>query len=228
MSKTILVIDDDELLRSSLTYVLGRAGYEVRAVASAEDGLATAQQALPHLILLDIGLPGMDGLTALHAFKGMLDIPVFLVTAQNSEMEEASGLELGADDYITKPFDLNVLLARVKVALRRTDRSLPALTTTRLKVGDLTIDAGSRVVTLADKPVALPPRAFDLLYVLASVPGQVLSIETLLQRVWGVGYEGESQAVYVYIRWLREKLEEDPTHPRRLLTVRGVGYKLVP
>lgn len=223
----ILLVDDDLLLRRSLAFNLEQAGYRVSTAANAEDALALAERDRPHLVLLDIGLPGMDGLEALRRFRGHADVPVIFLTARRRELEQALGLELGADDYVTKPFDRDVLLARIKAVLRRTQRPPTAPAEPQpLAVGDLTIDPAMHQVTVGGRAVELTRREFDLLYTLALQPGQVLSAEDLLARVWGAEYEGEPQVVYVHIRWLREKLEEDPRRPQRILTVRGVGYKL--
>ncbi len=225
----ILLVDDDALLRQSLAFNLEQAGYQVSAAATAEDALALAHRIPPDLVLLDIGLPGMDGLEALRHFQEHLGIPVIFLTARRRELDEVLGLELGADDYITKPFDLDVLLARIKAVLRRARSSeSPPREPAPLVVGDLEIDPAAHTVTVAGRPVDLSPREFDLLYTLALEAGHVVSVDDLLARVWGSEYAGESQVVYVHIRWLREKLEETPNRPRRILTIRGVGYKLEP
>jgi DNA-binding response OmpR family regulator len=227
MTAHLLLVDDDALLRRSLAFNLEKAGYRVSTAASAEDSLALARRDPPDLILLDIGLPGMDGLDALRHFQDDLNRPVIFLTARRRELDQALGLELGADDYVTKPFDLDVLLARIKAVLRRSQRSTAPLTEPApLTVGDVRIDPAAHTVTVGGRPVELPPREFDLLYTLALEAGRVMSVDDLLARVWGAEYEGEPQVVYVHIRWLREKLEEDPHHPRRIVTVRGVGYKL--
>ncbi len=229
MSKHILIVDDDDLMRRSLAFSLEQAGYRSSAANSAENALQLARRDPPDLILLDIGLPGMDGLDALRRFQQQSDTPIIFVTARRRELDQALGLELGADDYIIKPFDTNVLLARVKAVLRRASRSAPPAKTesTRLQVGKLIIDPEAHTVSVAGKAISLPPREFALLHVLALEAGRVVSIDDLLARVWGAEYSGESQAVYVYIRWLREKIEEDPQKPKRIITVRGVGYKLI-
>jgi DNA-binding response OmpR family regulator len=229
MATHLLLVDDDALLRRSLGFNLERAGYRVSTVASAEDALSLARRDAPDLILLDIGLPGMDGLEALRQLRDHQGIPVIFLTAHRRELDEVLGLELGADDYITKPFDLDVLLARIKVALRHAQRpTLPVPARTPVVAGDLAIDPAAHTVTVGGQPVDLPPREFELLHALALEAGHPLAVEDLLARVWGLAYAGESQVVYVHIRWLREKLEADPNHPRRIVTVRGVGYKLVP
>jgi DNA-binding response OmpR family regulator len=227
MVSHILLVDDDALLRRSLAFNLEQAGYRVSTAASAEDALALAQRDRPDLVLLDIGLPGMDGLDALRHLDAQVGVPVIFLTARRRELDEVLGLELGADDYISKPFDLDVLLARVKVVLRRSEKAAtPAAEPTPLAVGDMLIDPSAHTVTIAGRLLDLPPREFDLLHALALEAGHVVSIDELLARVWGAEYEGESQVVYVHIRWLREKLEDDLDHPRRIITVRGVGYKL--
>jgi len=228
VAKHILLVDDDALMRRSLAFNLEQAGYQATAAANAEDALAIARRDPPDLILLDIGLPGMDGLDALRQFQQESDIPIIFVTARRRELDQALGLEMGADDYITKPFDNNVLLARVKAVLRRYKRTAPAGKSVPepLEVGDLVIDPAAHVATLGDKKLDLAPREFDLLQVLAMHAGQVVPVDDLLRQVWGAEYEGETQGVYVHIRWLREKIEADPRHPRRIITVRGVGYKL--
>lgn len=228
MAKHILLVDDDALMRRSLAFNLEQAGYKASAAGNAEDALALARRDPPDLILLDIGLPGMDGLDALRNFQQRADTPIIFVTARRRELDQALGLELGADDYVTKPFDMNVLLARIKAVLRRYERAAPAASPTpdKVEVGDLAIEPGAHLVTIAGRPLDLAPREFALLYVLALNAGQVISVDDLLAQVWGAEYEGETQGVYVHIRWLREKIEPDPKNPRRIITVRGVGYKL--
>jgi DNA-binding response OmpR family regulator len=228
MIKHILVVDDDELMRRSLAFNLEQANYRASTAADAESALRLARRDPPDLILLDIGLPGMDGLDALRSFREQADTPVIFVTARRRELDQALGLELGADDYVTKPFDLNVLLARIKAVLRRTERGNAATPPDRLEVGDLVIDASAHVTTLAGEPLELAPREFALLHALALNAGQIVSVDDLIGQVWGAEYLGEPQVVYVHIRWLREKIEADPKHPQRIVTVRGVGYKLEP
>jgi DNA-binding response OmpR family regulator len=228
LSNHILIIDDDTLLRRSLAFNLEQAGYRTGTAANGEDALALAERDRPDLVLLDIGLPGMDGLEALQHFREHMNMPIIFLTARRRELDQALGLELGADDYVVKPFDLDVLLARIKAVLRRSQPSpLPSSAKTTLIVGDLMIDPAAHIVKVGEKSVELPPREFELLHALALEPGHVMSAEDLLTRVWGPEYQGEPQVVYVHIRWLRERIEEDPRQPRRIITVRGVGYKLV-
>jgi len=222
----ILVVDDDALLRRSLTFTLQQAGYRVSAAVSAEDGLALTRRNPADLVLLDIGLPGMDGLEAVRRFQEGVRVPVIFLTARRRELDQVLGLEVGADDYVTKPFDLDVLLARIRAVLRRSAPAGTSPSPLPLTVGTLTIDPDAHTVMDGDVAVSLPPRAFDLLHALALNAGRTVSTRDLLARVWGAEFTGEPQVVYVHIRLLREKLEADPAHPRRIVTVRGVGYRL--
>ena len=227
MAKHILLVDDDALLRRSLAYNLEQAGYRTTTAEMGEDALAQVRLDPPDLVLLDIGLPGMDGLDTLRTLRQQINVPVIFLTARRRELDEVLGLELGADDYVTKPFDFDVLLARIKAVLRRTGGSARSLAEPEpLIVGDLVIDQAAHTVAVGGQSVELAPREFDLLAALAQEAGHVLSVDDLLARVWGAEYVGEPQVVYVHIRWLREKLEADPKHPERIITVRGVGYKI--
>ncbi len=229
MSKHILIVDDDALLRRSLSFNLEQNGYRVSTAGNAEDALALARRDVPDLILLDIGLPGMDGLDALRYIQEKIGAPVIFLTARRRELDEVLGLELGADDYITKPFNLDVVLAHIKAVLRRSQQRMASdVEPSSLVVGDLMIDPGAHSVTIGGQPLELTPREFDLLYTLAMEAGNVVSVDELLGRVWGAEFVGEPQVVYVHIRWLREKIETEPNHPERIITVRGVGYKLQP
>ncbi len=234
MAKHILIVDDDALMRRSLAFNLEQAGYRATTADSAETALAQVHLERPDLVLLDISLPVMDGLDAMRTLKDQFDLPVIFLTARRRELDEALGLELGGDDYITKPFDFNVLVAHIKAVLRRFDRTAAtqaaqaAANPEPLLVGDLIVDPMMHSVTLAGKPVELPRREFDLLHALALQPGRVFTVDELLGAVWGAEFIGQPQVVYVHIRWLREKIERNPNRPRRIVTVRGVGYKLIP
>ncbi len=231
MAKHILIVDDDDLLRRSLAFNLDQAGFRTSTAESAETALSQVRLDKPDMVLLDISLPAMDGLDAMRQLKEQFDLPVIFVTARRRELDEALGLELGGDDYITKPFDFNVLVAHIKAVLRRfeysTSPQVPS-TSEPIVVGDLVVDLKSHLVTLAGKQIDLPRREFDLLHALALQPGRVFTVDELLGAVWGAEFIGQPQVVYVHIRWLREKIEKVANHPRRILTVRGVGYKLVP
>lgn len=231
MAKHILVVDDDALLRRSLAFNLEQAGFRASTAESAETALSQVRLERPDLVLLDISLPVMDGLDAMRQFKDRFDLPVIFVTARRRELDEALGLELGGDDYITKPFDFNVLVAHIKAVLRRFDRTTatPAVSADEpLIIGELKIDPKSHTVILDGREIELPRREFDLLHALAIQPGRVFTVDELLGTVWGAEFVGQPQVVYVHIRWLREKIEKEANHPHRILTVRGVGYKLIP
>lgn len=226
--QSLLLVDDDELMRRSMAFHLEKAGYHVQTAPAAEPALACARRERPDLVLMDINMPGMDGLQAMRAFQTEFATPVILVTARRREFDEVLGLELGANDYVTKPFDKDVLVARVRAALRNTSSAAaPPQKTLPIVAGDLTIDPSAHTVTLAGRRVELAPREFDLLAILAREAGNVVSNDELLDRVWGPGFEGQTQVLYVHVRWLREKIEQNPQAPCRLLTVRRVGYKLV-
>jgi DNA-binding response OmpR family regulator len=228
MARKLLLIDDDALMRRSLAFNLEQVGYHVQTGSNAEDGIQMARLDKPDLVVLDIGLPGMDGLEAVRVFKDQIGAPVIFLTARRRELDEILGLEMGADDYITKPFDLDVLIAHIKAVLRRSASPTVISEPTIIQVGDIRIDPASHTVMVQDKVVDLSPKEFDLLATLASHPGQVVTNEELLSQVWGAEYEGQPQVVYVNIRWIRQKIESDPDHPQRLQTVHSVGYKLVP
>lgn len=230
MSRAILLVDDDALMRRSLAFHMEQAGYKVHTAANAEDAISLVQRTPPDLVILDIGLPGMDGLEALRELRRVTqNLPVIFLTGRRREFDEVLGLELGADDYITKPFDVDVVLARVKAVLRRTEKNNPdEKVKQHITVGDLEIDNEAHTVSRGGEALELSPREFDLLFLLASQPEKVFSTEELLSQVWGAEFIGQPQVVYVHIRWLRQKLEDDADQPKRILTVRGVGYKLVP
>jgi len=225
----ILVIDDDRLMRRSVALSLTSAGYATETAGSGEEGLAQARALRPDLVLLDIGLPGMDGLETLRAFQKEIAAPVIFVTARRRELDEIVGLEMGADDYVTKPFDMDILLARVKAVLRRGQQNRPVSAPAQLiDVGDLRIDPAAHQVTVGGEVVELAPKEYDLLYYLAQRAGEAVPLEEIVANVWGEEWAGETQTVYVHVRWLRTKIETEPNKPRRLLTVRSVGYRLIP
>jgi DNA-binding response OmpR family regulator len=228
LGASVLLVDDDDLFRRSLAFSLEKAGFEARTAASAEDAIAMTIQKHPDIVLLDIMLPGMDGLEALRYFHDKISVPVIFLTARRRQVDQIVGLELGADDYLPKPFDPDILVAHIRAVLRRTRTAHPVEQRPQeIQVGDLTINAWSRTVTQTGQPVELTPKEFDLLFALAVEPDRVLTIDELVARVWGAEYSGQPQIVYVNIRWLRQKIEKDPRNPTHLISVRGVGYKLV-
>jgi DNA-binding response OmpR family regulator len=228
LGASVLIVDDDDLLRRSLAFSLEQSGFEARTAGSAEDAMAMTSQKRPDIVLLDIMLPGMDGLEALRYFHDKLGLPVIFLTARRRQVDQIIGLELGADDYLPKPFDPDILIAHIRAVLRRVKSSQPADQRPQaIQIGDLSIDPWSRTVSLAGRPVDLTPKEFDLLFALAVEPERVFTIDELVSRVWGAEYNGQPQIVYVNIRWLRQKIEKDAHRPTHLISVRGVGYKLV-
>ncbi len=225
----ILVVDDEETIREVVGRYLEREGYVVREAADGYEALDIIRHDPPALIVLDLMLPGIDGLSLTQHLRQDHQIPIIMLTAKSEDNDRIRGLDLGADDYITKPFDTSVLLARVKAVLRRSQKKQqPATAPEAFSVGDIDIDPRAHTVRLKEKPVELTPIEFRLLSTLAQQAGHVFSADDLLSRVWGVEYVGQPQVVYVHIRALRTKLEKKPNRPHRIITVRGVGYKLIP
>jgi DNA-binding response OmpR family regulator len=225
MAAKILVVDDDTLLRRSLKYRLEHEGYAVITADSGEDALTSARRDLPDLILLDIGLPDRDGLNVARTLQREMDMPIIFLTGRSQEADIVVGLELGAEDYITKPFGMRELLARIRVVLRRAMRVPAQAVDEPLTAGDVWLDPKRREVRVSGKPVELPPKEFELLRLLLANAETVLPTDYLLDAVWGEEFGGAVQVLYVHIGWLREHIEVDPRHPRYIQTVRGVGYK---
>lgn len=222
MSK-ILVVEDDATLRDTLALNLRAEGYEVLLAESGDDGLRRARAERPNLVILDVMLPGVDGLTVLRLLRRESRVPVILLTARGTEVDKVIGLETGADDYVVKPFSLGEFLARVRAALRRGAASPPPAS--ELASGDLRLDVPGRRAFRAGEEISLAPREFDLLATLMRNGGAVLSREFVLAQVWGADFPGDPRTVDGHIRWLREKIERDPSRPERIITVRGVGYR---
>lgn len=234
MAEKILVVEDELTLQETLAYNLKRQGYDVEAVGDGLAALEAARHDHPDLILLDIMLPGMDGFEVCRILRQEMNTPILMLTARDEEIDRVVGLELGADDYISKPFSMRELMARVKARLRlvRLIREEVGNQTTggsglggALNFEDLTLDLNRRELRLNGLPVPLKPKEFDLLAFLAQHKGQVLTREFILEKVWGWDYIGDSRTVDVHVRWLREKIEPDPASPRRIITVRGAGYR---
>jgi DNA-binding response OmpR family regulator len=222
----ILIVEDEANVRETLALNLRAEGYEVATAADGEAGLAAARERLFDLIVLDVMLPGLDGLSVCRLIRKDSNVPILILTARGTEVDKIVGLESGADDYIVKPFGLGEFLARVRAALRRasTPSTLPSVRD-RLEAGDLSLDLISRKVYRAGNELRLTHKEFDLLAELVRNVGAVLSRDLLLQKVWGYEYVGDSRTVDVHVRWLREKIEDDPSQPTRITTVRGVGYR---
>jgi two-component system alkaline phosphatase synthesis response regulator PhoP len=227
----ILIVEDEDSLLQTLRYNLVRAGHDVRLCTNGALALDQVRAHPPELLLLDVMLPGLSGLDVCRAIRAetsnpaVSHLPILVLTARDEEIDKVVGLELGADDYLTKPFSMHELLARVKALLRRAEmggsaRDLPS----RLESGDLVVDLGARRVTRAGQPLQLKRREFDLLAYFVRHAGQVLSRDRLLRHVWGYEDAGDTRTVDVHVRWLRSKIELDPTAPERLQSVRGIGY----
>jgi DNA-binding response OmpR family regulator len=223
---TVLVVDDEPIMREVVVRYLRREGFRILEAGDGDRARELIEQETPNLVVLDLMLPGMDGLSLCRWIRSRSDLPVVMLTARGEEADRIVGLELGADDYVTKPFSPRELAARVRTVLRRAGP--PALQEARLTPGDLEIDASTREVARAGRPVRLTAKEFDLLWFLASNPRHVFSREQLMDRVWGYEAAVDTGTVTVHVRRLREKIEPDPSHPRYLETVWGVGYRFVP
>jgi DNA-binding response OmpR family regulator len=247
----VLVVDDEASVRDALSYTLAKEGYRVEVAESGPEAIQAARRHRPDAVVLDIMLPGMDGLQVCRTIRAESNVPILLLSARGEEIDRVLGLEIGADDYLTKPFAMRELLARVRAMLRRMDMMRPSAAPvahdgdsgerpvvgrsdvpaeaagTPVVLGDLVVDRARRVATVGGASLKLRPKEFDLLYFLARHPGVVYSRDTLLRRVWGYDYSFGTRTVDVHVRWLRQKIERDPAHPSRLETVRGVGYRLV-
>ena len=218
----LLLIEDEADLRTALKINLKEQGFKVLTAADGHEGLTKALAKSPDLVLLDLMLPGMDGLTLLRALRQKSDVPVLILTALGSEIDKIVGLESGADDYITKPFSMGELLARIKALLRRSHNSGVRDVIT---AGEIELDLVSRHVRFGDTQLNLSPKEFSLLAELMRNQGAVLSRDLLLNGVWGIDYVGDPRTVDVHIRWLREKIEDNPSKPVLIQTVRGIGYR---
>ncbi len=231
MSEKILIVEDEPTLQETLAYNLSRQGYEVTLVGDGQSAIKSARELQPDLIVLDVMLPILDGFEVCRILRQDMNTPILMLTARDDEIDRVIGLEMGADDYLTKPFSMREFLARVKAQLRRVRmmREEADSEATRIKeviqFGNLTLHLLRREVLLEDQPLALKPKEFDLLLFLAQHRGQVLSRDMILERVWGWEFSGGSRTVDVHVRWLREKIEADPALPARIVTVRGAGYR---
>lgn len=235
VTEKILVVEDEPSLQETLVYNLGKQGYTVEAAGDGRKAVDSARRLLPDLIILDIMLPEMDGFEVCKIVRKEMSVPILMLTAKDDEIDRVVGLEVGADDYLTKPFSMRELLARVKAQLRRTEMvraemarvktSEEEKTVKVLDFDDLQINLTRREVMLHGEVLPLRPQEYELLVFFAEHKGQMLSREFVLERVWGWDYIGDSRTVDVHVRWLRQKIEIDPANPVRIVTVRGGGYR---
>ena len=229
MTDSILLVDDDALLIDAVRFSLERSGYEVHCAGNNAEALAIVRQFPPDLALLDIGLPDGDGLRLCRVLQLKRPLPVIFLTAHDREMDIILGLERGADDYITKPFGMGELLARVGAVLRRArgDSNRSPGIPEYYEVRDVVLDMVRHKVTVAERSIELPPKQFELLKLLIARPGEAMGRQFIIDSLWGEDYFGDTRVLDVHIHWLRELIEADPSEPRYILTVRGVGYKFV-
>ena len=224
--RTILIVEDEENLREALKYNLEHSGYQVVTAADGGAGLEIARESDPSLVILDVMLPTLDGLEVCRLLRRTSDVPVLMLTAKTGEVDKIVGLEMGADDYVVKPFSMRELLSRVRAILRR-PRSwrMAASGAAVIRSGALELDRTGHVVSLQGRQIDLKPREFDLLALLMTNKGRVYTRRQILDQVWEQDYIGDARTVDVHVRWLREKIETDPSSPQSIVTIRGVGYK---
>jgi DNA-binding response OmpR family regulator len=222
---TILLVEDETIIAETLRYNLEQEGYAVLTASDGVQALDLARTAHPDLVVLDVMLPRLNGFSVCRTLRQESSVPILILTARSDEVDRIAGLELGADDYVVKPFSLGELLARVRALLRRGQRELAAPGRELLRGGPITVDTGSRRAWRADEEIALATKEFDLLACLMRNRGMALSRDLLLERVWGDDFSGDARTVDVHIRWLRAKVETDPSEPLYIQTVRGIGYR---
>jgi len=228
-AKTILVVEDEASIAEVVSLYLKRAGYQVQIASDGRQAMNVFEKQMPDFVVLDLMLPEVDGLSLTRWLRDRSDVPIIMLTARRAEVDRIAGLEMGADDYVVKPFSPQELVSRVRAVMRRLGREQPKTENDRfLEFDDLTINPSSRAVTVSNAPVELTAKEFDMLYLLAQHPKQVFTREQLLERIWGGAQYIDPGTVTVHVRRLREKIEVDPSHPERLLTVWGVGYKFEP
>ena len=220
----VLVVEDEESFSDALSYMLRREGYEVAIAASGPDALATFDRSGADLVLLDLMLPGLSGSEVCRGLRQRSNVPIIIVTARDSEVDKVVGIELGADDYVTKPFSSRELVARIRAVLRRGGEP-EDLITNALEAGPVRMDVERHTVAVDGGAVSLPLKEFDLLELLLRNAGRVLTRGQLIDRVWGADYVGDTKTLDVHVKRLRSKIEPDPANPKYLVTVRGLGYK---
>ncbi|HXP93123.1 MAG TPA: response regulator transcription factor [Candidatus Binatia bacterium] len=222
--KKILVVDDESAILQTLRFNLERSGYTVCTAGDGRSAIALAASEKPDLVILDIMLPILDGIEACKEIRKASGVPIIMLTAKEQEIDKVLALELGADDYVTKPFSLGEFLARIKARLRRADGDGNGSRNEAITVSDLTLDPSRQRLVVRGREVSLAPKEFRLLHVLMENRGRIVTRQMLLEKVWGYDFEGEHQTISVHIRWLREKIEIDPNNPRHIVTVRSRGY----
>jgi DNA-binding response OmpR family regulator len=228
-ARCILVVEDEENIRQTLHYNLAKEGYAVAEACTGPEALEEARRVRPDLVILDLMLPELSGLEVCRILRQEMTTPILMLTAKGSEVDKVVGLSLGADDYVTKPFSLSELMARVTALLRRVEMSRGAVAAAVPEVeqiGGFVLDRAARIARMAGEEVRLAPKEFDLLSFLLAHPGRVQSRERLIQKVWGSGYYGDRKTVDVHVRWIREKFERFEALPFRITTVFGAGYRL--
>lgn len=233
MLEKILVVEDEPTLQETLAYNLEKQGYQVKTSGDGIAAIETARAWYPDLVILDIMLPSLDGFEVCKTLRNEMSVSIIMLTARDDEIDRVVGLEVGADDYLTKPFSMRELLARVKAQLRRTEMirqeqgkiQTPEMQHKLLTFDNLTIDLTRREISLAGQVIPLKPQEYDLLVFFAEHKGQMLSRDFILERLWGWDFIGDSRTVDVHVRWLRQKIENDPANPSRIVTVRGGGYR---
>jgi len=228
-TRNILVVEDEASIAEVVSLYLKRAGFAVQVASDGKLAMGMIERQMPDFVILDLMLPEVDGLSLTRWLRDRSDVPIIMLTARREEIDRIAGLEMGADDYVVKPFSPQELVSRVRAVMRRLGREQDAVENERmLSLGNLSIDPKSRVVTVKGSPIELTAKEFDMLYLLARYPKQVFTREQLLERVWGGAQYIDPGTVTVHVRRLREKIEEDASKPARLLTVWGVGYKFEP
>ncbi|HXG39555.1 MAG TPA: response regulator transcription factor [Candidatus Limnocylindrales bacterium] len=226
MARTILVVEDEPTLRETLAEALEAEGYRTVAAADGRTAIDRFRDARPDLVLLDLMLPELSGIEVCRTIRAESGVPIVILTARDSEVDKVVGLELGADDYVTKPFSLRELTARIRAVFRRTEGVRAVAEASLVRLGRVEVDLAGHRILREGRAVPITPKAFELLAFLLRHPGQVFSRDQLLEHVWGSDYPGETRTVDVHVHWLRSEIEPDPARPQLLQTVRGVGYVL--
>jgi two-component system response regulator RegX3 len=223
----ILLVEDEASLAESISYNLVREGFTVTMASDGEEALVRFRRERPSIVILDLMLPKLSGLDVCRAIRRESSVPILMLTAKDSEADKVAGLEIGADDYVTKPFSMRELISRIRANLRRADMAQAMDSTGRLTGGAIELDSDTHVVTVGEEPVQMTPKEFELLQALLVRKGRLLTRDFLISEVWGPDYFGDTKTLDVHVKRLRQKIEDDPHRPKHLVTVRGLGYKFV-